>query len=196
MNRTVDNRPNPQLSLRQHHHHQQQQQQQKYGSSSHYDQQLVLDNDSSSPDSAGSAGSSGGSSPELPTRLEITLPLTLVRSAREQLYMGFFESTMLAAGTTTPSPAAMKFASMGWTKHIAPLFDSDPAVKFAALATGSAIIATTHNDKQLQVKGIQTYNSAVMEMAKGLQRTNWYKRDGLLVAARIMATFEASTTPT
>ncbi|KAJ2974703.1 hypothetical protein NQ176_g5916 [Zarea fungicola] len=47
VNRTVDNRPNPQLSLRQHQQSQQQQQQQhKYGSSSNYEQQLVLDNDS------------------------------------------------------------------------------------------------------------------------------------------------------
>ncbi|KAJ6782266.1 hypothetical protein PWT90_10559 [Aphanocladium album] len=104
--------------------------------------------------------------------------------------MGYFGSTLLAAGTTMPSDAAMGFASMGWTKHIGPLYETDPAVRTAAMATSSAIIATLHNDKQLQVKGIQAYNASVMEMVKGLQRTNWYKRDGLLTAARIMATFE------
>lgn len=123
---------------------------------------------------------------------DILLPAHLARSAREQLYMGFFGSTMLAANTTNPSDAAMNFASMGWTRHIGPLYETDPAVRCAALATSSAIIATLHGDKQLQVKGIQAYNGAVLEMAKGLQRTNWYKRDGLLAAARIMATFEVS----
>ncbi|KAH8708191.1 hypothetical protein HC256_010337 [Beauveria bassiana] len=104
--------------------------------------------------------------------------------------MGYFGATMLAAGTTVPSDAAMSFASMGWTKYISPLYDTDPTVRCAAMATSSAIIATLHNDKQLQVKGIQAYNNSVMEMVKGLQRTDWYKRDGLLTAARIMATFE------
>lgn len=126
---------------------------------------------------------------------DILLPAHLARTAREQLYMGYFGSTLLAAGTTMPSKAAMTFASMGWTKHIGPLYETDPAVRCAAMATSSAIIATLHNDKNLQVKGIQAYNASVVEMVKGLQRTNWYKRDGLLTAARIMATFEVSVFP-
>ncbi len=182
VNRTVDNRPKLQVKLRQ--------QQQQPGSA--HSQQIILHDDTSSPDSS----SPGGGSPEsawvadVARSADILLPAHLARSAREQLYMGYFGSTLLAAGTTMPSEGAMGFASMGWTKHIGPLYETDPAVRCAAMATSSAIIATLHNDKNLQVKGIQAYNSSVMEMVKGLQRTNWYKRDGLLTAARIMATFE------
>ncbi|EGX90722.1 hypothetical protein CCM_07142 [Cordyceps militaris CM01] len=161
---------------------QQRQQQQRQHPSSAQEQQLILRDDSSSP---------GSSSPNDVARpADILLPLHLACSAREQLYMGYFGSTLLAAGTTIPSSAAMSFASMGWTKHIGPLYETDPAVRFAAMATSSAIIATLHNDKQLQLKGIQAYDSSVMEMTKGLRRADWYKRDGLLTAARIMATFE------
>lgn len=147
-------------------------------------------------DDSSSFGSSSpdGSSPESVRPIDIVLPINLTQSAREQLFMGVFGSTLLAAGTTTPSNEAMGFASMGWTKHIGPLYETDPAVRCATMATSSAIIATLHNDKQLQVKGIQAYNGAVVEMVKGLQRTNWYKRDGLLTAARLMATYEVSTT--
>ncbi|OAA66324.1 Zn(2)-C6 fungal-type DNA-binding domain protein [Cordyceps fumosorosea ARSEF 2679] len=188
VNRTVDNRPKLQIRLRQ---QQQPQQHHHHASSSVQDQQLIVRDDSSA-----SGGSSPGSawttdrSDDVVRSPDILLPVHLARSAREQLYMGYFGSTLLAAGTTTPSDAAMSFASMGWTKHIGPLYDTDPAVRCAAMATSSAIVATLHNDKQLQVKGIQAYNGSVMEMVKGLQRTDWYKRDGLLTAARIMATFE------
>ncbi|KAJ3473254.1 hypothetical protein NLG97_g10419 [Lecanicillium saksenae] len=190
VNRTFDNRPKLQVRLRQ------QEQQQKEPHDLAHEQQLILHDESSSPDSA----TTGGSSPEsawisdravdVARSTDILLPAHLARTAREQLYMGYFGSTLLAAGTTMPSDAAMGFASMGWTKHIGPLYETDPAVRTAAMATSSAIIATLHNDKQLQVKGIQAYNASVVEMVKGLKRTNWYKRDGLLTAARIMATFE------
>ncbi|XWW92808.1 hypothetical protein V2A60_000735 [Cordyceps javanica] len=184
VNRTVDNRPKLQIRQRQ------QQQQQQHPELSQ-ERQLILHDDSSTPDGSSpeSAWMADGAD-DAARSADILLPVHLARSAREQLYMGYFGSTLLAAGTTIPSAAAMNFASMGWTKHIGPLYETDPAVRSAAMATSSAIIATLHNDKQLQVKGIQAYNSSVMEMVKGLQRTNWYKRDGLLTAARIMATFE------
>ncbi|OAA80487.1 Zn(2)-C6 fungal-type DNA-binding domain protein [Akanthomyces lecanii RCEF 1005] len=181
VNRTVDNRPKLQVRLRQ-------QQQQQQPDSAHGQQLVLHDDDSNTNSSSSPDGSSPDSDRARPP--DILLPAHLARSAREQLYMGYFGSTLLAAGTTIPSDQAMSFASMGWTKHIGPLYETDPAVRSAAMATSSAIIATLHNDKQLQVKGIQAYNSSVVEMVKGLQRTNWYKRDGLLTAARIMATFE------
>ncbi|KAM3483216.1 hypothetical protein MY8738_003411 [Beauveria namnaoensis] len=185
VNRTVDNRPKLQVRLRQQQQQQQQQQQpQKQSGLVQREQQLILQDDSSSTGDSPESAWLADRSPD------ILLPAHLARSAREQLYMGYFGATMLAAGTTVPSDEAMSFASMGWTKYISPLYDTDPTVRCAAMATSSAIIATLHNDKQLQVKGIQAYNSSVMEMVKGLQRTDWYKRDGLLTAARIMATFE------
>ncbi len=178
----MDNRPKLQVRLRQ---------QQQQPDSAHGQQLVLHDDDSNTNSSSSPDGSSPDSDRARPP--DILLPAHLARSAREQLYMGYFGSTLLAAGTTIPSDQAMSFASMGWTKHIGPLYETDPAVRSAAMATSSAIIATLHNDKQLQVKGIQAYNSSVVEMVKGLQRTNWYKRDGLLTAARIMATFEVKT---
>lgn len=85
---------------------------------------------------------------------------------------------------------AGKLSSVNWSRYIAPLYDSEAALRYATVAISSSIIGRQQGDRQLRLKGIQAYNLAVVTMAKALQQPDWYLRNGLLVAARVMANFE------
>lgn len=117
------------------------------------------------------------------------LPDSLVRSAREQLYFGLLISAMLPGGRPY-SAGAIKFASVGWTNHVPTLYDTEPALKCATVALSMSLLAEDNGDAQLRIKGLQTYNHAVYQVARALQRPDWFQRDGLLAAARLMASYE------
>ncbi|KAK2592341.1 hypothetical protein QQS21_009960 [Conoideocrella luteorostrata] len=103
-------------------------------------------------------------------------------------------SAMLPGGRAY-STTAQTYASGGWTSTIPELYDSESTLRYASMATAASIIASDNNDEQLRIKGLQTYNRAVGEASKALQQPDWYKRDGLLAASRLMATYEVLFPP-
>lgn len=126
--------------------------------------------------------------------LSVALPTALSKSAREQLYFGLFTDAMFPSGRVY-SQEATKLSSVSWSRHISTLYTTEAALRYATLAVSSSIIGRQQGDMQLRLKGIQMYNMAVLAMARALKQPDWYLRDGLIVAARVMANFEVSYSP-
>jgi hypothetical protein len=118
---------------------------------------------------------------------EVALSDSLVVSARQKLYLGHLWTTVL------PSVAdASQHSDTGWARLTSQMHEGEPSLQFVTMAMAMACLAVERNDDQLRVKSLQTYNTAVRELQATLKRRDAYKRDGLIVAAGLMASFEAS----
>lgn len=129
------------------------------------------------------------------TKSQIVLADSLVKTAREQLYMGQLRSTMLPQGGQFSSEA-WRLSAPGWAGLITEFYDTEPSLKYVTFAMAMGCLATQSNDGQLRVKSLQTYNMAVHELSTSLQKRDAYKRDGLIIASGLMASFEVSVTVT
>ncbi|KAL7944431.1 hypothetical protein V8C42DRAFT_353748 [Trichoderma barbatum] len=119
----------------------------------------------------------------------VMLPDSFARSAREQLYFGLFWSIMIPDGPQF-SPKSSDLSSVGWTRFIGDLYNTETALRFATVATATSILGRIHNDEQLRLKGLQVYSWTVQEMIKAVKQPNRAKSDSLVVAARVMALYE------
>lgn len=122
---------------------------------------------------------------------QIVLPDSLVTTAREQLYMGQLWATMLPKGGLF-STEKWRPSAPGWAGLINALYNTEPSLRYVTLAMAVGCLATKSNDDQLRVKSLQTYNAAVQELSTALQQRDAYKRDGLIIASGLMASFEVS----
>ncbi|KAL7937500.1 hypothetical protein V8C35DRAFT_292656 [Trichoderma chlorosporum] len=119
----------------------------------------------------------------------VILPDSFARSAREQLYFGLFWSILIPEGPQF-SPESSDLASVGWTRFIGDFYDTEPALRYATVATAASILGRVNNDEQLRLKGLQVYNWTVREMIKAVRQPSRARSDGLVVAARVMALYE------
>ncbi|KAL6809057.1 hypothetical protein GGI42DRAFT_340270 [Trichoderma sp. SZMC 28013] len=119
----------------------------------------------------------------------VVLPDSFARSAREQLYFGLFWSIMIPDGPQF-SPQSSDLSSVGWTRFIGDLYNTETALRYATVATATSILGRVNNDEQLRLKGLQVYNWTIQEMIKAVKQPNRAKSDSLVVAARVMALYE------
>ncbi len=120
------------------------------------------------------------------------LPDPLVRSAREQLYLGHLWDVMLpreqqvAVGTARPG-------AQNWATLITQLYDKEPGLRHVVIATAMGCLASLGTGRQeMLAKALETYTQAAREIGKALQRQTAYKSDGLVVASALMASFDVS----
>lgn len=114
---------------------------------------------------------------------------SLVRTARQQLYLGHLWTTMLPKGGHFSSET-WRLSAPGWAGLVSMLYDTEPSLKYVTFAMALGCLATQCNDNQMRLKSLQTYNTAVQELSTALQQRDAHKRDGLIVAAGLMASFE------
>ncbi|KAL7782000.1 hypothetical protein V8C43DRAFT_297102 [Trichoderma afarasin] len=119
----------------------------------------------------------------------VVLPDSFARSAREQLYFGLFWSLMIPDGPQF-SHKSSDLSSVGWTKFIGDLYNTETALRYATVATATSILGRINNDEQLRLKGLQVYNWTIQEMIKAVKQPHRAKSDSLVVAARVMALYE------
>lgn len=119
----------------------------------------------------------------------VTLPTSLARSAREQLYFGLFWNIMIPKGSRF-SPESSDLASIGWTSFLGDLYNSETALRFATIAAATSILGRLNNDEQLRLKGLQVYSWTIQEMIKAVKEPSRAKSDSLVLAARLMAFYE------
>ncbi|KAK4067836.1 transcriptional regulator family: Fungal Specific TF [Trichoderma harzianum] len=119
----------------------------------------------------------------------VVLPDSFARSAREQLYFGLFWNIMIPDGPQF-SPESSDLSSVGWTRFIGDLYNTETALRYATVATATSILGRMNNDEQLRLKGLQVYNWTIQEMIKAVKQPNRAKSDSLVVAARVMALYE------
>ncbi|QYT01360.1 Zn(2)-C6 fungal-type domain-containing protein [Trichoderma simmonsii] len=119
----------------------------------------------------------------------VVLPDSFARSAREQLYFGLFWNLMIPDGPQF-SPESSDLSSVGWTRFIGDLYNTETALRYATVATATSILGRINNDEQLRLKGLQVYNWTIQEMIKAVKQPNRAKSDSLVVAARVMALYE------
>ncbi|KAL5084367.1 hypothetical protein Trisim1_012076 [Trichoderma cf. simile WF8] len=119
----------------------------------------------------------------------VVLPDSFARSAREQLYFGLFWSLMIPDGPQF-SPESSDLSSVGWTRFIGDLYNTENALRYATVATATSILGRINNDEQLRLKGLQVYNWTIQEMIKAVKQPNRAESDSLVVAARVMALYE------
>ncbi|EHK24492.1 uncharacterized protein TRIVIDRAFT_31465 [Trichoderma virens Gv29-8] len=119
----------------------------------------------------------------------VILPDSFARSAREQLYFGLFWSIMIPDGPHF-SPESSDLSSVGWTRFIGDLYNTETALRYATVATATSILGRINNDEQLRLKGLQVYNWTVQEMIKAVKQPSRARSDSLVVAARVMALYE------
>jgi hypothetical protein len=81
-------------------------------------------------------------------------------------------------------------ASVGWTKFIGDLYNSETALRYATIATAACILGKLNDDEQLRVKGLQVYNWTIQEMIKAVKEPSRAKSDSLVLAARVMSFYE------
>ena len=84
-------------------------------------------------------------------------------------------------------------ASVDWTDLVGELYQSEPVLRYAAIAWATSLLAERDQDNQLRIKGLLAYNDSVAEMGRALQKPSWYRSNGLLVAARLMSGYEVSS---
>ncbi|EXV03854.1 hypothetical protein X797_003653 [Metarhizium robertsii] len=68
------------------------------------------------------------------------------------------------------------------------------AIVRPSISIGTLLLPLDAQDTQLLVKGIQTYNRAICEVAKALKGADWYQRDGLMATARLLSFYEVGLT--
>lgn len=88
------------------------------------------------------------------------------------------------------SPQSSDLSSVGWTRFIGDLYNTETALRYATVATATSILGRVNNDEQLRLKGLQVYNWTIQEMIKAVKQPNRAKSDSLVVAARVMALYE------
>ncbi|KAJ6437310.1 hypothetical protein O9K51_10284 [Purpureocillium lavendulum] len=127
--------------------------------------------------------------------VEIILSDPLVRTAREQLYLGHLWNIMLPKGHLIPARLSEQ-SSPGWAGLVSELYDVEPSLRYAVLATALGCLASGTKERgEMLNKGLQTYHLAVQEIGKALKQRHAYKRDGLIIAAGLMASFELVFVP-
>lgn len=129
------------------------------------------------------------------TDVTIVLRDSLAQTAREIKYLGAFWSAYLPNGRAF-SPQAAKLSTGGWTGALARLYDSEPTLRLAALATSASVLGGQVDDTHLKIKGLQTYSLALQEMSIALQDPIRATGDGLLAAVRLMEFYEVKSTTT
>ncbi|KND88028.1 hypothetical protein TOPH_07313 [Tolypocladium ophioglossoides CBS 100239] len=117
------------------------------------------------------------------------MPDALVRTAREQLYVGLFCTASLPYGRPY-SQQASNLSSNGWTRFIAGLYKSEETLRHTAVALSTAILGVQNHDSQLSLKGLQAYNRALREMSKALKQPHRFRGDGLFATSRMMQLYE------
>ncbi|PTB63376.1 hypothetical protein BBK36DRAFT_1126839 [Trichoderma citrinoviride] len=125
----------------------------------------------------------------------VALHDSLARSAREELFFGLLISTALPYGHLL-SPKASAISTNGWVAAVDEYYNREPAIRYAALAMSAGFMGVEDKKKQLAqhsqltLQGLQAYNRAIHEMVKGLNDERRSKNDGVLVAARILQSYE------
>ncbi|KAK2616731.1 hypothetical protein QQS21_000343 [Conoideocrella luteorostrata] len=113
----------------------------------------------------------------------------LNRSALEQLCHGEFASALLPGGRQYSAKAA-NFAAVGWLNHVSQLSDSEAALKCVLTSTGLGLLALITGDIHIRFRSLQAHNRAIYEVAKTSKRQDWYKRDSMLAATRLLLCYE------
>ncbi|KAL6693815.1 hypothetical protein J3F84DRAFT_380002 [Trichoderma pleuroticola] len=125
----------------------------------------------------------------------VALHDSLARSAREELFFGMLISMSLPYGHLL-SPKASAISTNGWVAAVDEYYNREPAIRYAALAMSAGFMGVQdRNNKvaqssQLTLQGLEAYNRAIHEMVKGLKDARRSKNDGVLVAARILQSYE------
>ncbi|OPB44864.1 Zn2Cys6 transcriptional regulator [Trichoderma guizhouense] len=125
----------------------------------------------------------------------VALHDSLARSARENLFFGMLISMSLPYGHLL-SPKASAISTNGWVAAVDEYYNREPAIRYAALAMSAGFMGVQdRNNKiaqysQLTLQGLEAYNRAIHEMVKGLKDAKRSKNDGVLVAARILQSYE------
>ncbi|KAL7907731.1 hypothetical protein GGI35DRAFT_65866 [Trichoderma velutinum] len=125
----------------------------------------------------------------------VALHDSLARSAREELFFGMLISTALPYGHLL-SPKASAISTNGWVAAVDEYYNKEPAIRYAALAMSAGFMGVQdRNNKvmqysQLTLQGLEAYNRAIHEMVRGLKDAKRSKNDGVLVAARILQSYE------
>ncbi|PYH97069.1 hypothetical protein BO71DRAFT_347838 [Aspergillus ellipticus CBS 707.79] len=119
----------------------------------------------------------------------ITLHGSLVRSARENRYVGLYLTAFLPNGRLFSRDAAW-ISSAGWLRYYESLCRSEKTLQLITLAHGLSMLATRDNDSQLKLKGFQAHRMALQEMRVGLQDPQRSTGDGLLAAVRLFRFYE------
>ena len=98
------------------------------------------------------------------------------------------------------SPKASAISTNGWVAAVDEYYNREPAIRYAALAMSVGFMGVEDKKKQLAqhsqltLQGLQAYNRAIHEMVKGLNDERRSKNDGVLVAARILQSYEVWST--
>lgn len=121
----------------------------------------------------------------------ITLPEPLVRTAREQLYMGYLWHTMTPKSHRS-SIALSKLESSSWNRLIFESYVVEPSLRYVVMAWAMGCMAGRDQDSQMRIKSFKTYNTAVRHLSWTLNEKGAFKRDGLIIASGLMASFEVS----
>ncbi|KAK1240460.1 hypothetical protein MKX07_004488 [Trichoderma sp. CBMAI-0711] len=125
----------------------------------------------------------------------VALHDSLARSAREELFFGLLISMSLPYGHLL-SPKASAISTNGWVAAVDEYYNREPAIRYAALAMSAGFMSVEDKKNQvaqhsqLTLQGLQAYNRAIHEMVKGLNDERRSKNDGVLVAARILQSYE------
>ncbi|KAL7942774.1 hypothetical protein V8C42DRAFT_330347 [Trichoderma barbatum] len=125
----------------------------------------------------------------------VALHDSLARSAREELFFGMLISTALPYGHLL-SAKASAISTNGWVAAVDEYYNREPAIRYAALAMSAGFMGVQdRNNKvtqhsQLTLQGLEAYNRAIHEMVRGLKDAKRSKNDGVLVAARILQSYE------
>ncbi|KAH6603181.1 zn2-c6 fungal-type dna-binding domain [Trichoderma cornu-damae] len=126
----------------------------------------------------------------------VALHDSLARSAREELYFGMLISTALPYGHLL-SAKASGISTNGWVAAVDEYYHREPAIRYAAQAMSVGFIGVEDRRKQvtqpsqLMLQGLEAYNRAIHEMVKGLRDPKRSKNNGVLVAARILQSYES-----
>ncbi|RFU75914.1 zn2-c6 fungal-type dna-binding domain [Trichoderma arundinaceum] len=125
----------------------------------------------------------------------VALHDSLARSAREELFFGMLISTALPYGHLL-SAKASDISTNGWVSAVEEYYNREPAIRYAALAMSVGFMGVEDRRKQvtqhsqLALQGLEAYNKAIREMVKALRDTSRSKKDGVIVAARILQFYE------
>ncbi|KAK5996165.1 hypothetical protein PT974_04593 [Cladobotryum mycophilum] len=96
-------------------------------------------------------------------------------------------------GTTiwpTSLPQACELSTNGWMAAIHELYDTEPSIRYAALAMSTGIISAMGSNTQLWTQSMQAYNRSVQELVQALNDPRRSQSEGIMVTTRIIQCYE------
>jgi hypothetical protein len=125
---------------------------------------------------------------------DVTLPISLARSAYEEKYIGLFWDIYLPNGQEF-TKLSLRYPVGTWVHAAQALYQSDPALHKVLLALCFGTISWRKDQVWMAQESLRFYVSSLRDLNAGLRNPTRRKSDALMLATRMLSLYEVRPEP-